>query len=57
MKTPWARKNSKRPPRLATTRPTAIITAPNTTVQRTPTRSAARPIAIPPTDEPSQASA
>src|SRR5215472_6865396 len=37
-------------------RPMQIDTAPNITVQRMPKRSARRPIAMPPTDEPSQAS-
>src|ERR1700730_554081 len=38
------------------TSPAAIISAPNTTVQRTPIFSATWPIAIPPPPEPSQAS-
>src|SRR5215470_17537995 len=37
-------------------RPMQIDTAPNMTVQRMPKRSARRPIAMPPTDEPNQAS-
>src|SRR5215467_3436642 len=37
-------------------RPMQIDTAPNITVQRMPKRSARRPMAMPPTDEPSQAS-
>src|SRR5215468_487463 len=37
-------------------KPMQIDTAPNITVQRMPKRSARRPIAMPPTDEPSQAS-
>src|SRR5580704_1736306 len=45
-----------RSPTLDSTSPAAIIRAPNMTVQRTPTRSAICPIAIPPTAEPSQAS-
>src|SRR6185437_3217651 len=38
-------------------RPRPIISAPQITVQRVPTRSAMRPIRMPPTPEPSQASA
>src|SRR5881397_2987891 len=37
-------------------KPMQIDTAPNMTVQRMPKRSARRPIAMPPTDEPNQAS-
>src|SRR5450631_1941164 len=44
-------------PRVDSVNPTPIISAPNITVQRVPMRSAIRPITIPPTPEPSQASA
>src|SRR5262249_48848068 len=42
---------------VAITRPSAIISAPNITVQRTPTRSAIHPIGIPPKAEPNHARA
>ena len=44
-------------PSVEIVKPTPIISAPNITVQRVPTRSAMRPIMMPPTPEPSQASA
>ena len=43
-------------PPLATSNPAATITAPNATVQRTPMRSAMRPMAMPPTAMPTQES-
>src|SRR5436190_23264908 len=45
------------PPLLDSSKPIAIISAPNPTVQRTPIRSAIGPIASPPIAEPSHASA
>src|SRR4029079_4440007 len=44
-------------PSVEITRPRPIISAPQMTVQRVPTLSASRPIKIPPTPEPSHASA
>src|SRR6185437_6731486 len=44
-------------PKVEIARPRAIISAPNSTVQRVPTRSAMRPMMMPPTPEPSHASA
>ena len=44
-------------PSVEIVKPTPIISAPNITVQRVPMRSAMRPIMMPPTPEPSQASA
>src|SRR6185437_5617802 len=44
-------------PKVEIVRPSPIISAPASTVQRVPTRSAMRPMMMPPTPEPSQASA
>src|SRR5580692_8511924 len=44
-------------PRVDSNSPTAIITAPPMTVQRTPTRSATRPMTMPPSPAPTQTSA
>ena len=44
-------------PRVEIAKPRPIISAPQITVQRVPTRSAMRPIMMPPMPEPSQASA
>ncbi len=44
-------------PRLDSASPTQIITAPNITVQRTPTRSATCPMTMPPAPKPIQANA
>src|SRR3984893_6662869 len=44
-------------PRVDSNSPTAIITAPPMTVQRTPTRSATRPMMMPPNPAPTQTSA
>src|SRR5665647_495410 len=44
-------------PKVEIVRPRPIISEPKITVQRVPTRSAMRPIMMPPTPEPSQASA
>ena len=57
MNTPWLSNNVVCPPKLDSTSPVAIDNAPPMTVQRTPTRSASQPIAMPPAAEPNQASA
>ena len=56
MNRPWPRMSCQAAPPLATSSPTATIAAPNATVQRTPMRSAIRPMAMPPTAMPTQAS-
>jgi len=57
MNTPWLSSNVASPPKLDRTSPVPIDSAPPMTVQRTPTRSASQPIAMPPAAEPNQASA
>ena len=57
MNSPWPIHSGQGGPKVDSARPAAIISAPNITVQRVPTRSAMRPITMPPTPEPSQASA
>src|SRR5215475_8293793 len=54
MKTPWPTRRCHGFPSDDTARPTHTIAAPNITVQRTPTRSAIRPIIMPPTPTPIQ---
>src|ERR1700761_3693280 len=56
MKTPCPIHSAQGVPRVEMRRPTPIIKVPNSTVQRVPTRSAMRPIRMPPVPCPSQAS-
>jgi len=56
MNNPWPTQSRHVLPPAETTNPSPIITAPNATVHLTPTRSATRPIAMPPHAAPSQAS-
>ena len=56
MKTPWPTKRPMRPPLLDNARPSAIISAPNDHGPAHAYPFGDRPIAIPPTAEPSQAS-
>src|SRR5262245_47413546 len=57
MKSPCPTHKGQGAPSVEIARPTPIISAPQTTVHRVPTLSASRPIKMPPTPEPSQASA
>src|SRR5512144_32213 len=57
MKSPCPTHKGHGGPSVEIERPRPIISAPQTTVHRVPTLSASRPIKIPPTPEPSQASA
>src|SRR5665647_534305 len=57
MNRPWPTHSGHDGPRLDSARPQAIISAPQLTVQRVPTRSAMRPMMMPPMPEPNQASA
>src|SRR5215813_156453 len=54
MKRPWPAKRCHGLPSEEIARPTHTMAAPNITVQRTPTRSAMRPITMPPTPTPIQ---
>src|SRR5215470_5069337 len=54
MKTPWPMRSCHGFPSDETAKPTHTIAAPNITVQRTPMRSAMRPIMMPPTPTPIQ---
>src|SRR5450631_1073031 len=54
---PWPIHSGQGGPSVEIARPRPIISAPQITVQRVPTRSAILPIRIPPMPEPSQASA
>src|SRR5215471_1428097 len=57
MKNPWPTHNGQGGPNVEIVSPRAIIREPQSTVQRVPTRFAIRPMRMPPTPEPSQASA
>src|SRR6478736_1468203 len=57
MKSPWPIQSGQGGPYVEIVRPSPIISAPHITVQRVPTLSAIRPIRMPPTPDPSQASA
>src|ERR1700722_18092888 len=57
MNRPWPSHSGQGGPSVEIESPTPIINAPNTTVQRVPTRSAIRDMMIPPAPEPSHASA
>src|SRR5215471_13788868 len=57
MKSPWPIHSGHGGPYVDIASPSPIISAPQMTVHRVPTLSAMRPIRMPPTPEPSQASA
>src|SRR5471030_3313256 len=57
MNSPWPIHNGQGGPSVEIESPSPIISEPQITVQRVPTRSAMRPIRIPPAPDPSQASA
>ena len=57
MNSPWPIHRGQGAPSVEIARPRPIISAPQITVQRVPTRSAMRPMRMPPVPEPSQASA
>jgi hypothetical protein len=57
MNSPWPIQNGQGSPSVEIDSPSPIISAPPSTVQRVPMRSASRPIRMPPRPEPSQASA
>src|SRR5512146_3266291 len=57
MNSPCPIHNGQGGPKVDSDRPMAIMNAPDIPVQRVPIRSAMRPITMPPTPEPSQASA
>src|SRR5215468_7632180 len=57
MNSPWPIHNGQGGPSVEIDRPRPIISAPDITVHRVPTRSAIWPIRMPPTPDPSQASA
>src|SRR5471030_55489 len=57
MNSPWPIHNGQGGPSVEIESPSPIISEPQITVQRVPTRSAMRPIMMPPAPEPSQASA
>src|ERR1700722_2879530 len=57
MNTPWPIHSGQGGPRVEIERPRPTINAPKITVQRAPTRSAIRPMMIPPRPAPSHASA
>src|SRR6478752_9110122 len=56
MNSPWPIQSGQGGPKVETNRPRAIISAPDITVQRVPTRAAIRDMMMPPTPEPSHAS-
>src|SRR3954452_4463990 len=57
MNSPWPIQSGHGGPKVETNRPRPIIKEPQITVQRVPTRSATRDMMMPPTPEPSHASA
>src|SRR3954452_18282410 len=57
MNSPWPIHSGQGGPKVEMKRPTPIMIEPAITVQRVPTRSATRDIRMPPTPEPSHASA